>query len=115
MSSKMMAKAVGWLSIGVGLVALVAPPRIGGLVGYVEKPALLRLVGLRDVCIGAGLTRQSSGRRWLWARAASDGLDATIIAANLLSGGTSRGRAMVGMVVSLSSSLFALLLARQQA
>jgi len=114
MSSKMMAQAVGWLSIGVGLVALVAPPRIGGLVGYVEKPAILRLVGVRDLCIGAGLLRPGNGRRWLWARAASDGLDATIIAANLLSGGTSRGRAMVGMVVSLSSSLFALLLARQQ-
>ena len=60
MSGKMMAKAVGWLSIGVGLVALVAPPRIGGLVGYVEKPVLLRLVGVRDLCIGAGLLRRSS-------------------------------------------------------
>jgi hypothetical protein len=102
------------LSIGVGLVALVAPPRIGGLIGYVEKPVLLRLVGVRDLCIGAGLVRQSNRRRWLWARAASDGLDATIIAANLLSTGTSRGRAMVGMAASLSSSLFAFLLARRR-
>src|SRR5256886_9861383 len=115
MSSKMMAKAVGWLSIGVGLVALVAPPRIGVLMGYVEKPALLRLAGVRDLCIGAGLLRPGNERRWLWARAASDGLDATIIAANLLTGGTSRGRAMVGMAASLSSSIFAFRLARQQA
>src|SRR5437868_4243191 len=114
-SSKTTEQGVGWLSIGVGLVALVAPPRIGGLVGYVEKAALLRLVGVRDLCIGVGLLRPGNGRRWLWARAASDGLDATIIAANLLRGSTSRGRAMVGMTVSLSSSLFALLLARQQA
>ena len=115
MSSQMMARAVGWLSIGVGLVALMVPPRIGGLVGYVETPALLRLVGARDLCIGAGLLRPGHERRWLWARAASDGLDATIIAANLLRGSTSRGRVMVGMAVSLSASLFALLLARQQA
>jgi hypothetical protein len=115
MSSHMMARGVGWLSIGVGLVALVVPPRIGGLVGYVETPALLRLVGVRDLYIGAGLLWPGHGRRWLWARAASDVLDATIIAANLLRGSTSRGRAMVGMTVSLSASLFALLLARQQA
>jgi hypothetical protein len=76
---------------------------------------LLRLVGVRDLCIGAGLLRAGHGRRWLWARAASDGLDATIIAANLLRGNTSRARAMVGMTVSLISSLFALLLARRQA
>ena len=112
MSSKMMARGVGWLSIGVGLVALVAPPRIGGLVGYVEKPALLRLVGVRDLCIGAGLLGPGTGRHWHWARAASDGLDATIIAVNLVGGGTSRGRAMVGIAASLSSSLFASLLAR---
>jgi hypothetical protein len=111
----MVAKGVGWLSIGVGLLALVAPPRMGGLIGYVEKPVLLRLVGVRDVCIGVGLVRQRNGRRWLWARAACDGLDAVIIAANLLSGGTSRGRAMVGIGASLSSCLFAFLLARQQA
>jgi hypothetical protein len=114
MRSKMMAQGVGWLSIGVGLVALVIPPRLGGLVGYVQKPALVRLVGVRDLCIGAGLLRPGNGRRWLWARAASDGLDTMIIAANLLRGSTSRGRAMVGMAASLSSSLFALLLARQQ-
>ena len=115
MSSQLMARSVGWLSIEVGLVALVVSPRIGGLVGYVETPALLRLVGVRDLCIGAGLLRPGHGRRWLWARAASDGLDATIIAANLPKRSTSRGQAMVGMTVALSSSLFALLLARQQA
>ena len=76
---------------------------------------MLRLVGVRDLCIGAGLLRPGHGQRWLWARAASDGLDATIIAANLLRGNTSWARAMIGMAVSLSSSLFALLLARHQA
>ena len=115
MSSQMMARGVGWLSIAVGLVALVVPPRVGGLVGYVETPALLRLVGVRDLCIGAGLLQPGNGRRWLWVRAASDGLDTMIIAANLLRGRTSRGRAMLGMTVSLSSSLFAFHLARQQA
>jgi hypothetical protein len=64
----MIARGKGWLSIGVGLVALVVPPSISGLVGYVETPALLRLVGVRDLCIGAGLLRPGNGRRWLWAR-----------------------------------------------
>ena len=69
--------ALGWLGLGVGLAALVAPSAVGRVIGVgdgVSRP-VLRLVGLRDIASGVGIlgSRQPSG--WLWARVAGDLMD----------------------------------------
>ncbi len=78
-----LARALGVASVVSGLALLVAPRPIARVYGLPARfPWLVRALGARDVAIGAGLLRESARRPepWLYARAASELVDAVLIA-----------------------------------
>src|SRR3569833_1954191 len=52
------ARALGWLSVGLGLGGLLAPRALGQLIGMPGHESLLRAVGARELASAAGLLTQ---------------------------------------------------------
>ncbi len=67
-----LARAVGWVSPGLGLALIVSPARTPARtvkqLGMGERPNLGRLLGVRDLVLGAGLLRGQSEATWLRTR-----------------------------------------------
>jgi len=87
-------QSLGWLSIGLGLTALLAPRAVGNLTGLGRHTMLLRMVGVRELMSGIGLLTQESKTPWLWSRVVGDAMDLTLLGSAALSGGRDGRRAM---------------------
>jgi hypothetical protein len=67
-------RALGWFSIGLGVVELLAPRRVARTLGMQGKEDIIQAYGARE--IGAGvLTLSIEQDIGLWSRIAGDGLD----------------------------------------
>lgn len=80
-ASDNLARALGWLSIGLGLFELLAPRRMSKGVGMHGRERLIRLYGAREVATGIGLLAATPRAPWLWARVAGDVIDAGTLVA----------------------------------
>ncbi|RAY11146.1 cyclase [Actinomadura craniellae] len=77
-----LARALGWMSLGLGTAQLTAPRAVGRTAGVDDSPvirALLPLVGLRELTHAAGLLRGHRPTRWAWTRVAGDAMDLAIL------------------------------------
>jgi hypothetical protein len=74
-------KVLGWFSLGLGLIELLAPHRITRALGMEGQEALVRAYGARE--IGSGMLSLSTEKNLgLWSRVGGDGLDiATLLTA----------------------------------
>jgi hypothetical protein len=70
---------LGWLSIALGVSALLAPRVISRATGMSERPVLLRAVGARELLSGLGLLTGRNRSPWLWSRVLGDAFDAALI------------------------------------
>jgi uncharacterized membrane protein len=93
-----LADGLGWFSIGLGLVELLAPRAIGRAAGIACNPGLVQVMGLREIATGIGLLTQARRSEWLWARVAGDGLDAAALAVAAVRPDARRGRALAAGV-----------------
>jgi len=74
-------KALGWFSLGLGLVELLAPHRITRALGMEGQEALVRAYGVREISSGV-LSLSTEKYLGLWSRVGGDGLDiATLLTA----------------------------------
>jgi uncharacterized membrane protein len=78
-------EALGWFSIGLGLVELVAPRGLGRLIGAGDHPTLMRLCGLREIASGVGLLSQRAPATAAASRVAGDVMDIALLGAALRS------------------------------
>lgn len=77
-----LAKALGWFSIGLGLVELAAPQRITRALGMRGSEGLVRAFGAREIAAGM-LTLSTEKPAGLMSRVAGDALDiATLMLAH---------------------------------
>lgn len=77
-----LANALGWFSLGLGAVELLAPGRLAEWLGMDDREALVRAYGAREIATGIGILSQRKPTPWIWGRVAGDGLDlATLFAA----------------------------------
>lgn len=90
LASEPMVRALGWLSVGLGLAALLAPRRLGAWTGLDGRTALLRAVGTRELLSGAGLLTRPQNCGWVWARVLGDLIDMAVLVR--FSGRSSRHR-----------------------
>lgn len=72
--SDRMARGLGWLSIGLGLTALLAARQVARSLGMEGREAVLRAYGAREVLSGV-LCLSVDKQFGLWSRVAGDGLD----------------------------------------
>ncbi|HEV7137745.1 MAG TPA: SRPBCC family protein [Steroidobacteraceae bacterium] len=88
-------RSLGWFSIGLGAAAVAAPRLVCWLSGS-RSPAIMRLVGARELAAGIGILTQSDREPWLWSRVAGDTFDLAALSL-ALARGSRRGRAAVAL------------------
>jgi hypothetical protein len=91
-------RALGWVSLGLGLTELLLPRQITGALGMDGKEALVRAYGARE--IGSGILSLSIDKdAGLWSRVAGDGLDVVTLLTGLRSDNPKRGN--VGLALAM--------------
>ncbi len=84
MAAAGLGNALGWLSVGLGLAAVLAPRplvRAVGLDGSTRAQRVMRALGARELVTGTGLLMRPQQTGWLWARVAGDALDLGLLSA----------------------------------
>jgi uncharacterized membrane protein len=93
-----LARTLGWFSLGLGLVEVMAPRALARLIGVSgEHSMLLRLFGLREMASGVGILTQHRPAPWMWGRIGGDALDLACLGAALTSDDGRPGRTAVAM------------------
>ncbi|HEX2561408.1 hypothetical protein [Phenylobacterium sp.] len=68
-------RALGVLSIGIGLAACVAPQRLARMIGLDADPGMMSAFGAREIAAGSGLLSPVEPGPWLWMRVGGDVMD----------------------------------------
>jgi hypothetical protein len=108
-----LARAMGWLGVGLGAIELAAPKKVAEFLGVDERhSSLIRGYGAREVASGLGIMKQRTPTAGVWSRVAGDALDLATLAAALA---PSRRRDRVLLVMGVVAGALALdaLAARQ--
>src|SRR5690606_4752079 len=106
-----MARLLGWFSIGLGVVELLAPSRVTRTLGIEGSESMVRACGIRE--IGAGLLCLTLDKQLgLWSRVAGDGLDLTTLLAAIKEDNPQRDNLRSAMMLVAGISLLDLLTAR---
>jgi hypothetical protein len=108
-----LARALGWVSIGVGLAALAVPGPLMKAIGLGDRPNLGRFLGARDLVLGMGLLRGQNTAPWCRARGIADALDVALIIGGAAAGAFRRDRAPIGFATGASFSALSFWLARR--
>jgi len=97
--ARTLARGLGWFSIGLGLVELLAARRVAQAVGLPGQAGLVAACGVRELATGIGLLRGARAAPWLWGRVAGDVVDATALATTLGTGmaGPAPARAVLAL------------------
>lgn len=99
---------LGWFSLGLGTVQMVAPRRLARWIGIEEKAencALIRALGLREILSGVGILTSPRPTGWLWGRVGGDAMDLSLLGGALQADTTEKSRvtaataAVVGVTV----------------
>lgn len=86
---------LGWIGIALGVAELAAPSAVARAAGLEGHESLLRLFGLREIGAGLALLAAREPARWLWLRAAGDGLDGALLAHGMRPGNRRRARSFL--------------------
>ena len=105
-SDRQLSQALGWFSVGVGLLQIIAPRGVGRAIGVGERPIVLRLCGLRELATGVGLLSERSPAVFAWSRVAGDALNLALLRGALQSPDSSRAR--IAMAATLMASVTAM-------
>ena len=108
-----LARALGWVSIGVGLAALAVPGPLMKAIGLGDRPSLGRCLGARDLVLGMGLLWGQNTAAWCRARGIADALDVALIIGGAAAGAFRRDRAPIGFATGASFSALSFWLARR--
>jgi uncharacterized membrane protein len=89
------ARALGWFSIGLGLVEVATPGAVARVIGVradERHRATMRALGVRELVSGVGILTRPRSSGWLWTRAAGDMMDLAFLGSALTSDESKRGR-----------------------
>ncbi|MES2992243.1 MAG: cyclase dehydrase [Pseudomonadota bacterium] len=74
------ARALGWVSIGLGVAELLAPRATAQAIGRADRRDLMPWYGLREIANGVGLLMARDPTPWVWLRVGGDALDLATLA-----------------------------------
>ena len=107
MNERRLARALGWLGIGLGVAQLALPRRVGRVIGVGERVRTMRVMGARALLSGAGILAQREPLGGLRARVAGDVMDLALLALALR--GAARGeRRRIGVAALAVAAVLAL-------
>jgi uncharacterized membrane protein len=101
-TGEMLARGLGWFSIGLGLAEVAAPRDMAKLIGVRDDyRGLFRILGLREIASGVGiLSGRGTGAPLaasLWSRVGGDAIDLTLLGAALAAGRSDRRKLAVAV------------------
>jgi hypothetical protein len=70
-----LAYGLGWFSIGLGAVEVLAPGALARTLGMPGSEPILRAFGLREIASGVAILSSDNPAPWVWARVGGDALD----------------------------------------
>jgi hypothetical protein len=108
-----LARAIGWFSIGLGALELLAPDRVSEFLGMEDRKELIRLYGLREAAKGLGILSQRTPTKLMWARVAGDFLDLATLATALGDDNPNRHRVVAAMGAVAGVTVLDVICARQ--
>jgi hypothetical protein len=112
--SDRLGRALGWFSIALGAVELLAPRRIARALGMQGSENLLRAYGARE--IGTGVVSLSVEKELgMWSRMAGDGVDLATLVSALHPENRKRGNVALAIGVVAGVALLDILAAQQLA
>lgn len=95
MNEEGVARGLGWLSLGLGTVCLLAPARVASLAGLRDDDRMrttARLLGLRELAAGTGILTRRRPAGLVWTRVAGDTMDLALLGAALATDAPRPGR-----------------------
>lgn len=108
-----LARAMGWLSFGLGAVELAAPGKVAELLGLDDRHSTtIRAMGLREMASGAGIMAQRTPAAGVWSRVAGDALDLAALTV-ALGPSTRRNRVLAAMGIVAGALALDALAAKQ--
>lgn len=94
-AADLLAEGLGWFSIGLGAVEVLAPRGLARWLGLHGKEGLVRAYGVREIANGTAIlaTRGRGRAPWVWGRVDGDALDIATVASGLHRRNPRRGNA----------------------
>lgn len=112
-SDNPLARGLGWFSIGLGLIEVLAPRGLARTIGLHDHHALIRVFGLREIASGIGILSQPRPVGWMWGRLGGDAMDMAVLALALTSTRSQRGKVAVAMAAVAGAAVLDGLCGRQ--
>jgi hypothetical protein len=106
------ARGLGWFSIGLGLIELLAPRFLANRLGLGSRNRLVTGYGLREIATGIGILAVQDPTRLIWSRVAGDVLDLTTLAVPLTGSVARKGGAAISFAAVLGVTILDVLCAR---
>ena len=102
-----LAKGLGWFSIGLGTLELVAARSLADGLGLHGRDGLVRAYGVREVMTGIAILASPNPAPWIWGRVLGDALDLATLA---VGAGRAEGseKANIGLAVAAVAGVTAL-------
>ncbi|WP_257166070.1 hypothetical protein [Bradyrhizobium sp. SRS-191] len=97
-SADRLARGLGWFSIALGTLELLAPHRVTNALGMHGREGLVRTYGLRELFAGV-MTLSVEKRAGLMSRMAGDGLDMVTLAGELRPSNPRAGTVLAALVM----------------
>jgi uncharacterized membrane protein len=79
--AEQLAKALGWVSLGLGLAEVFAPGSVARLSGVPDdrgNRSLLRALGMREIATGVGILSEPAPK-WIWGRVGGHAIDLALL------------------------------------
>ena len=113
MNEETVARGLGWFSLGLGLVELVAARPLAKFLGT-KQTGLIRLSGARGLAVGVGILVLNKPKApLLWARVGGDALDITALTRTYQNNATTRRAVGFSLVSTVAIMALDLWCARQ--
>ncbi|MFY9640577.1 MAG: cyclase dehydrase [Rhodomicrobium sp.] len=83
-SARHLAYRLGWFSIGLGMLEILAPHRLSRLLGSRGGELLVGFFGLREIATGVAILSAKDPEPFVWGRVAGDAADLAALAASFM-------------------------------
>ena len=93
-----LARGLGWFSIALGTLELLAPHRVTNALGMQGREGLVRAYGARELLAGV-MTLSVEKKAGLWSRVAGDGLDMATLLGEVRPSNPRAGTVMAALVM----------------
>jgi hypothetical protein len=111
MNPDVMARGLGWFSIGLGLTEVLMPDKLARWLGMEGKEGLIQLYGAREIATGLGCLGQTPPTGWVYGRVAGDALDVATLAPHLSEENPQRGNVGIALAAVLGVTVMDVLCA----